>query len=206
MSIVIYKMLLFSYNYIRLYDWKPKRVYNSFIDNSILLRLTSNLNKWHWSPSWSFMQMTTFIIFKTLDVISKKKWIQSFMQYMYFQNYSVWQLKSFYLIIIVFTVNFQSAMSFIKLERSATQLCRTICFYCFFVFYDLYCVMRGGGFFFFYRYFNNYILNEDFHDFSHIITQFKLKTWLIGINMTYWHQLDWGPCLSSEFIQLNDCL
>lgn len=135
-----------------MYDWKPKRVYNSLIDNSILLRLTSNLNKWHWSPSWSFMQMTTFIIFKTLDVISKKEWIQSFMQYMYFQlrdkNYSVWQLKSLYLIIIVFAVNFQSAMSFIKLERSATQLCRTICFYCCFVFYDLYCVMRGGGFFF----------------------------------------------------------
>lgn len=103
------------------------------------------------------------------------------------KNYSVWQLKSFYLIIIVFTVNFQSAMSFIKLERSATQLCRTICFYCCFVFYDLYCVMRGGGFFF-YRYFNNYILNEDFHhDFSYIITQFKLKTWLIGINLIEVH-------------------
>lgn len=126
------------------------------------------------------------------------------MQYMYFQlrekNYSVWQCRNFYLIIIVFTVNFQSAMSFIKLERSATQLCRTICFYCCFVFYDLYCVMRGGGFFF-YRYSNNYILNEDFHDFSYIITHFTLKIWL-----TYWHQLDRGPCLSSEFIQLNDCL
>lgn len=126
MSIVIYKMLLFNYNYIRLYDWKPKRVYNSFIDNSILLRLTSNLNQWHWSPSWSFMQMTTFIIFKTLDVISKKKWIQSFMQYMYFQlrdkNYSVWQLKSFYLITIVLTVNFQSAM--IELYKT-WKICNT---------------------------------------------------------------------------------
>lgn len=137
--------------------------------------------------------MTTFIIFKTLDVISKKEWIQSFMQYMYFQlrekNYSVWQCRSFYLIIhaIVFTVNFQSAVSFIILEKSATQLCRTICFYCCFVFYDLYCVMRGGGGFFFYRYFNNYILNEDFHGFSHIITQFKLKTWLIGINLIEVH-------------------
>lgn len=41
--------------------------------------------------------------------------------------------------------------------------------------------------FFFYRYFNNYILNEDFHDFSYIITQFKLETWLIGINLIEVH-------------------
>lgn len=136
-----------------MYDWKPKRVYNSFIDNSILLRLTSNLNKWHWSPSWSFMQMTTFIIFKTLDVISKKEWIQSFMQYMYFQlrdkNYSVWQCTSFYLIIIVFTVNFQSAMNFIKLERSVTQLCRTYLFLLLFcVLWSLLCHERSWVFFF----------------------------------------------------------
>lgn len=103
------------------------------------------------------------------------------------KNYSVWQLKSFYLIIIVFTVNFQSAMNFIKLKRSVTQLCRTYLFLLLFcVLWSLLCHERRW-LFFFYRYFNNYILNEDFHDFSYIITQFKLKTWLIGINLIEVH-------------------
>lgn len=131
MSIVIYKMCLFNYNTIT-YDCMTENQNGFKIVLSIIPVVyfyvwpLLNLNKWHWSPSWSFMLMTTFIMFKTLDVISKKKWIQSFMQYMYFQlrdkNYSVWQLKSFYLITIVLTVNFQSAM--IELYKT-WKICNT---------------------------------------------------------------------------------